>query len=60
MKRDEIKAYIEKEGGKATSSVSKNTDLVLVGENPGSKLDKANELGIEIMNENELMEVING
>lgn len=60
MKRDEIKAYIEKEGGKATSSVSKNTDLVLVGENPGSKLDKANELEIEIMNENELMEVING
>ena len=60
MKRDEIKAYIEKEGGKATSSVSKKTDLVLVGENPGSKLDKANELGIEIMNENELMEVING
>lgn len=59
-KRDELKSIIEKQGGKATGSVSKKTDIVLVGENPGSKLDKANELGISIMNENELMEVLNG
>lgn len=59
-KRDDLKAIIEKQGGKATSSVSKKTDLVLVGENPGSKLDKANELGISVMSENELMEVLNG
>ncbi|MDD7761641.1 MAG: NAD-dependent DNA ligase LigA [Firmicutes bacterium] len=59
-KRNEIKAIVESQGGKATGSVSKKTDIVLVGSDPGSKLDKAMELGIAILNEEELMEVIDG
>ena len=53
--REEIKDLIEKMGGTATSSVSKKTDLVIVGKDPGSKYDKAKELDIEIWNEEELL-----
>ncbi len=49
--RDGAAKMIEEEGGKVTSSVSKKTDMVLVGENPGSKYNKANELGIKIIDE---------
>ena len=49
--RDEIKNIIESLGGNVTSSVSKKTDVVIVGTNPGSKYDKAIELGITIWNE---------
>ena len=49
--REEIKDLIERLGGVATSSVSKKTDLVIVGDSPGSKYDKAKELDIEIWNE---------
>lgn len=49
--RKEIKAKIEEMGGKVTSSVSKNTDYVIVGENPGSKYARALELGIDIIDE---------
>ncbi len=49
--RKEAKELIEKHGGSTTSSVSKNTDYVLAGDSPGSKLDKAQDLGIEILNE---------
>ncbi len=56
--RNEAKALIEKHGGKTTSSVSKNTDYVLAGESAGSKLDKANELGIKVLNEVEFREMI--
>ncbi len=52
--RDELKAIIEQYGGKAQESVSKKTDIVIVGENPGSKYDKALELGIKIWNESDL------
>lgn len=47
--RNEIKDMVEKMGGKVTSSVSKKTDYVIVGENPGSKYTKAVELGIKIV-----------
>lgn len=57
LSRKEIKAMVEKMGGKVTSSVSKNTDYVIVGENPGSKYNKALELGIEIIDEERLMEL---
>jgi len=50
-KRNEVKDLIEKNGGKATGSVSGNTDYLLAGENPGSKYDKAHELGIKIISE---------
>ena len=44
--------------GKVTDSVSKKTDVVIVGDNPGSKYDKAQKLGIEIWNEEKLLEMI--
>ena len=58
MKRDEAAALIEKNGGKVTSSVSKKTDFLLCGENAGSKLDKANALGVRVISEKELMDLI--
>lgn len=53
FKRDEIEALIIKQGGKAAKSVSRKTDFVVVGEDAGSKLIKAQELGIAILNEEE-------
>lgn len=52
--RNEVKDLIEAHGGSATSSVSKNTDFVIAGDSPGSKYDKAVQLDIPILNENEL------
>jgi len=52
--RDEVEEKIENLGGKASSSVSKKTSAVIVGENPGSKYTKAVELGIPIWNEEDL------
>ena len=51
--RDEAKELIENAGGKVSSSISKKTDFLLSGEKPGSKLKKAQELGVKIINENE-------
>ena len=56
--RDEIKSIIEDNGGFTSDSVSKKTDIVIVGENPGSKYDKALSLGIEIWDENKLKEML--
>lgn len=53
--RDGIKTYIQKRGGRVSSSVSTKTDYVVVGENPGSKFDKANQLGIPILDEDALL-----
>jgi len=55
MTRSEAKKQLEAKGGKVTGSVSKNTDVVVVGENPGSKYEKAQKLGITIWNEEELL-----
>ena len=57
MKRDEAKAVIEKFGGKASSSVSKKTSYVLAGEEAGSKLTKAQSLGIPIISEAEFIKM---
>jgi DNA ligase (NAD+) len=54
--RDEIHALIESEGGRATGSVSKSTSLVVAGRDAGSKLDKARELGVEVLSEAEFLE----
>jgi len=52
--RDGIKEFIQSNGGKVVGSVSKNTDYLVLGENPGSKLEKARELGVKIIAEEEL------
>ena len=54
MTRDEAKALIIANGGKASGSVSKKTSYLLAGENPGSKLTKAEELGVKVITLNEL------
>jgi len=56
--RDEAKAIVEELGGRASSSVSKNTDYVVVGENPGSKYEKAKKLGVKIITEEEFMKMV--
>ena len=53
LTRDEASIEIENRGGKVTSSVTKKTDYVIVGENPGSKYQKAKDLNINILNEEE-------
>lgn len=55
--RDEIKDIISNYGGKTSDSVSKKTDVVIVGEDPGSKYDKAKSLNIEIWNQDKLKEM---
>jgi len=52
--REQAKAFIEEHGGKVTDSVSKKTSYLLLGENPGSKLDKARSLGVPILDESGL------
>jgi len=59
LSRNEAKEKIEMLGGKVTGSVSKKTDLVIAGEEAGSKLAKANELNIEVWDEDKLMEELN-
>lgn len=58
MSRDEASELIKKNGGKVSGSVSKKTSYLLCGEDAGSKLTKAKELGIKIINEDELLEII--
>ncbi|MBQ3015975.1 MAG: NAD-dependent DNA ligase LigA [Clostridia bacterium] len=59
MTRDEASALIKERGGKVSGSVSKKTSYVLAGEEAGSKLTKANELGIAVIDENRFIEMIN-
>lgn len=58
MTRDEARALIESHGGKVSGSVSKKTNYVLAGEEAGSKLDKARELGVAVLAENEFLALI--
>lgn len=58
LKRDQAKEMIEKRGGKCSGSVSKKTSYVVAGEEAGSKLDKANELGITVLSEDEFLKMI--
>jgi DNA ligase (NAD+) len=58
MTREEATELIEQAGGKVTSSVSKKTDYVVAGESPGSKYDKAEQLGVAIVGEDELEKLL--
>lgn len=60
LSRTEAEEKIRAHGGKAASSVSKKTSLVVAGENAGSKLQKAKDLGIRIINEEEFLSMLNG
>ncbi len=58
FKRDEIESIITRHGGRAASSVSKNTDFVIAGEKAGSKLEKAQQLGVRVITEEEFQQLL--
>jgi DNA ligase (NAD+) len=58
MPREEAKSRVERLGGKVALSVSKKTNYVVAGEEAGSKLEKAEKLGVRIIDEVEFMEII--
>jgi len=58
--RPQIEQAIKQAGGKPASSVSKKTDFVLAGKEPGSKLDKARQLGVKVIDEKQFQEIIKG
>ena len=58
MTRDEASEIIKKNGGKVSGSVSKKTSYVVAGEEAGSKLTKANELGVTVLDEDSLMRLL--
>ncbi len=55
--RDDIKAFIKQHGGRVVESVSANTDYLVLGENPGSKYEKAISLGVKLISESELIKM---
>jgi DNA ligase (NAD+) len=56
--RDEAKQMIEQHGGRVTASVTKKTDFLVAGEDAGSKLDRANELGVNVLDEQALVDLL--
>ena len=58
MTRTDVKGLIERNGGRVTSSVSKKTSYLLAGDNPGSKIKKADDIGVSIINEEQLSDLI--
>ena len=58
LTRDEATRMIKRAGGKVTGSVSKKTDYVVAGDNPGSKLAKAEEVGTEVLDEDGLRSLV--
>jgi DNA ligase (NAD+) len=58
ISREEARQRIEAAGGKVNSTVSKRTNYVVAGDDAGSKLDKAHELGVEVIDERKLLELL--
>ena len=58
--REEVKNFIQERGGKVVDSVSRNTTYVVVGQDAGSKLDKARQLGVKILSEDDLRQLASG
>ena len=58
LSRKDITSLIERHGGRVTGSVSRSTDFLVAGESPGSKLDRANELGVKVIDEHELLAMV--
>lgn len=58
MNRNEAKSYIEAHGGKVIGSVSRKTSYLVAGEAAGSKLDKANSLGVTVINEDQFKALV--
>jgi DNA ligase (NAD+) len=58
LSRDDAKSMIEEHGGKVAGSVSKKTAYLVAGVDPGSKLDKAGELGVPVLDEEQLMAML--
>ena len=58
MTRDDAKERVEAAGGKVTGSVSKKTDYVVAGDEAGSKLDKAHELGVAVLDEAKFLDLL--
>jgi DNA ligase (NAD+) len=58
MGRDEAKERVEAAGGKVTGSVSKKTDFVVAGAEAGSKLDRAQELGVTVLDEEKFLQLL--
>jgi DNA ligase (NAD+) len=57
--RDEIKEFLRKHGAKAAGSVSKKTDYLVAGEKSGTKLSRAQELGVSVLTEQQLIDMVN-
>jgi len=60
MKRSEAKTRIQNKGGRLSSSVSKKTDFLVAGESAGTKLEKARQFGVTILNEKEFINLLRG
>ena len=58
MSRDEVKGLLQSRGAKVSASVSKKTSAVIVGDNPGSKAIKAEQLGVDVLGEDELKNLL--
>ena len=58
MTRDKAQSLVKDHGGRATSSVTKKTSYLVVGADPGSKYDKAQSLGVEVLTEDEFMKLV--
>ena len=58
LSRDEAKRMVEDRGGRVTSSVSKQTSFVVVGDVPGSKLEEARQHGVKVLSEKEFLKLV--